>query len=456
MFGRSRILVFSFFIFVSFTARAQMPQSVDKIAAAVGKSNIILASELESQAMQAKQQYADFTDEMKCQILEQMIIQKLMVEQAERDSTFVTEEEVEGTLENRIRYFTGLYGSKEKLEEISGKTVYQLKEDYRDLVRESLLAEKVQGEILQNIKITPAEVQAFYSKIPTDSLPFFPAMVEMGQIVIDPPVNPELDKYTRETLEGYRNEIVTGGKDFEAMAGAYSKDPGSADNGGDLGTVSRKSVVPEFAAAAFKLQNGEISQVVKTKYGYHIIQMVKRKGEDAHLRHILLKPEHVSADFKKATDKLDSVRADLVAGKISFPEAVGKYSTDENSNRTGGMLADPQTGATQMELDKLDPVLALMLDTLKPGNFSAPHIFDAGRGQKSCRIVYLKSITVPHKANLKDDYNKIQEVALQQKKALKMEEWLKEKSPTYYVKVAPEYLQCESLKKWAVETAKNK
>lgn len=441
-------------LFCTLAAHAQV---ADKIIAVVGKNRIILQSELESQASQAKQQDpSNYSDAAKCQILQQMVTQKMLIEQAERDSLLVSAEDVDATLENRIRYFVNLYGSKERLEEASGKTIYQLKEDNREMIKESMMAEKMQGQILQHVKVTPAEVQAFYNKIPKDSLPFFPATVEMGQIVIDPPVSPELEQYARQKLEDIRNQIVKEGKDFETMAGLYSEDPGSKNNGGDLGTISRRSVVPEFAAAAFKLQNGEVSQIVKTKFGYHIIQMVKRQGEEAHLRHILIIPEHTSGDYSKALNKLDSVRAMLIAGKITFQEAVGKYSTDEMSSRTGGMISDPQTGATQMEIDKLDPSLALMLDTLKPGSYSQPQLFATAKGEKSCRIVYLKSITTPHKANLQDDYSRIQDVALNQKKSVEMNKWIEEKAPTYYLKVDPDYQSCGELKKWIVESSAKK
>lgn len=423
-------------------------QTADKIIAVVGRNRIILNSELETETAQNKPQEGVVTSDLKCAILQQMITRKMLIEQAERDSVEVTDEEVEGTLDNRVRYFVSLYGSKEKLEEMSGKTIYQLKEENRDIIREGMLSEKMQGKILQNVKITPAEVQQFYKQIPADSLPFFPAMVEMGQIVVDPPLSPELEQHARENIEDIRKQIVQDGKSFETMAGLYSVDPGSRDNGGDLGTVSRTDVVPEFAAAAFKLQNGEVSPIVKTKYGFHIIQMVKRQGEQAHLRHILVRIEHSSADYKKALDKLDSVRAQLVTGSISFPEAVGKYATDESASRTGGMISDPQTGSTHLEIDKLDPSLALMIDTLKPGSFSQPQLFDKGNGEQAARIVYMKSISSPHKANLQDDYGRIQEVALQQKKARKMDQWLQEKSPSYYIKIDADYRDCPALNQW--------
>jgi peptidyl-prolyl cis-trans isomerase SurA len=429
---------------ISFTASAQ---TADKVIAVVGKNRIILQSELENQLAQMAQQDASLNnDSIRCEVLQQMVVSKLMVEQAERDSLLVSDEEVEATLENRIRYFVSVYGSKEKLEQISGKTLYQLKDDNREIIRETMLSERMSGQIMQSVKVTPAEVNTFFRQIPADSLPFFPATVELGQIVIDPDVDPEMEKYAREQLERIRKEIVAGEKTFETAAGIESEDPGSRDNGGDLGTMGRNDFVPEFSAAAFKLQNGEISQIVKTKFGFHIIQMVKRQGEQAHLRHILKRPQRTSHDYNKALVKLDSVRAQLIAGTTTFQEAVGKYATDDMSKRTGGMITDAQTGSSAMEIDKLDASLALMIDSLKPGAFSKPHIFDRGNGDKAARIVYMKSITTPHKANLRDDYNRIQEAALNQKKAQRMEKWLAEKLPSFYLKIDPVYTNCSSMK----------
>lgn len=424
--------------------------TADRIVAIVGKSRIVLQSDLDVQFTSMRAQDPTLDDSMKCYMLQQMIIQKLLVEQAERDSLPVSDDDVEGTIENRIRTFIRQYGSKEKLEEIAGKTIYQLKEENRELFKEQLLAERMQGKILENVKITPSEVQQFYNKIPVDSLPFFPASVEVGQIVIDPPVNPELDEYAKTKLADIRNQILMEGKSFETMAGLYSDDPGSRDNGGRYNDINRTGGgwAPEFVAAAFKLQNGDISPLVKTQFGYHIIQMIQRKGEVADVRHILIRPERTSGDFKRAAEKLDSVRSLLLAGTFTFPEAVGKFSTDEAAKNTGGMVINPQTGSAQLEIDALDPAMVLMLDTMKVGSYSMPQLFTTDRGERSMRIVYLKSRTEPHKANLKDDYSKIQQVALQQKQAKKTEEWLMSRLPNYYIKIDPEYAGCSNFARW--------
>jgi peptidyl-prolyl cis-trans isomerase SurA len=447
VFNKSRLALFVVLLFCGMSVSAQ--ESADKIIAIVGKNRIILQSELEIQVSQSKAQNPNFSDTDKCMILQQMILQKMLMEQAERDSVRVTDEDVEGQLDNRIRYFTQLYGSKEKLEQVSGKTIYQLKEDYRDVIKDQMLAEKVQGTVLENVKITPAEVEAFYKKIPIDSLPFFPAAVEVGQIVVDPKVSREMEDYAHERMEDIRKKIVDEGKSFETMAGIYSEDPGSRDNGGRYDGVTRNGPwVPEFVAATFRLQNGEISPIIKTKFGYHIIQMINRRGDEADIRHILIKPTVTTGDFEKAMATLDSIRNLLVSGKMSFQEAVGKFSTDEAAKRTGGMIADPTTGVTELDITKLDPVMVLLLDSLKPGGYSAPHIFVNDQHEKSARIVFLRSRTQPHKANLKDDYGKIQEVALSQKKQVKMQNWVTSKLPTYYLKVDPDYNTCSVLKTW--------
>ncbi len=433
------------------TVRAQ--ESLDKIITIMGRNRVILRSELEMEYAQARQQDARFGDSARCLILQQMILQKMLLEQAERDSVMVTDEDVDGQLDNRLRYFIQQFGSKERLEQMTGKTIYQMKEEFRDKIKEQMVAEKMRNTILENTKISPSEVSAFYKKIPVDSLPFFPATLEVGQIVVDPPISQEMLDYAHTKLDGIRNEIIKGEKTFEQAAGIYSDDPGSRDNGGRYDGVTRNGgFAPEFVAAAFKLQNGEISPIIKTKFGYHIIQMVQRKGDEVDLRHILVRPEVTSIDFQTALNKLDSIRNLLVTGKITFPEAVGKFSTDEGAKRTGGMIADPVTGNTLLDMTKLDAGMVQLLDTLKVGDYSASHIFLTDMRERSCRIVYLRSRTSPHKANLREDYNKIQDVALEQKKQVKLQDWIKGKLPTFFLWIAPEYRTCDVIRDWKMNT----
>lgn len=424
------------------------PQTADKIVAVIGRNRIILNSELETQV--AQMLYQDSTansDTLRCSVLQQLIMQKMLVEQAERDSLIVSDDEVESTLDNRIRYFIRQYGSRENMETAIGKTVYQLKDDYKDITRESLMAERMQDKILQNIRITPGEVQAFFKR--QDSLPLLPATVEVGQIVMNPVASPEAEAYARQKIENIRHMIVDSGANFENMVAINSDDPGSRDNGGRYDGITRDGGwAPEFVAAAFRLQNGEISPVIKTQFGYHIIQMIERKGDEVNIRHILVRPLTTSFDYQASMNRLDSVRSMIIAGKISFAEAVGKYSTDEATKMTGGMITSPQTGASQLEIDQLDPTLALMMDSLQVNTYSQPHFFTSATGERSARFVWLKSKTPPHRANLTDDYNRIQTVALTEKKNKKLEAWLADRLPSYYIHIAPEYQGCHVLKPW--------
>lgn len=453
--SQNTFLIACLLLAVFFSTGNVMAQPLDEIVAVVGKTRIVLKSDIDMQVDALATQNAEMSEHPECDIMEQMILQKLLVEQAERDSVTISDEEVEASLENRIRYFIMQYGSKEKVEELSGKTIYQLKDENREVTMEMMLSERMQANILESVKVTPVEVQKFYATIPADSLPFFPATVEMGQIVLDPPVSPELDTYARRKIDAIRKKVVDEGADFATQAGINSDDPGSRDEGGLMRGISRKggNLVIEFAVAAFKLQNGEISPVIRTRFGYHIIQMVSRKGDEADIRHILIKPELTSIDFNNALASLDTIRQELVEGKMTFEQAVGKYSTDEMANRTGGMISDQQ-GNTILEVEDLDPTLALMMDTLKPGMYSKPMIYTNVRGERSCRIVYMKSQTDPHKANLKEDYSRIQFAALQKKKGERMQNWVKDKAPTYFIKLDPEYKQCPNLENFIEASAK--
>lgn len=445
----SGLITFFITLFIVGLANAQNNQSADRIIAKIGKGRIILESELEQNFAQFKAENPDINDSVKCTLLQEMIFQKLLAEQADRDSIIVTEEEVDANIDQRIRYYVNLAGSQERLEQQMGKTIYQMKDENRDIIKEGLVADRMKGQIISGVKITPVEVRKYFEKIPADSLPYFPASVELGQIVIDPPASPELDNYARTKLEGIRKEIKEEGKSFEAMAGMHSIDPGSRDIGGDLGWVEKGQMVPEFEKAAFRLQVGEISPIVKTEYGYHIIQMVARQGEKCHLRHILIRAERTSADYKAALLKLDSIRSELITEKITFQIAVGKYSTEKSSKMTGGMMTDQRTGSSRLQIKDLDPAMVLAIDSLQSGGFSQPQIFSNPQtGDKACRIIYLKNRTQPHKANLLDDYNNIQEVALKSKQIERQSEWLQEKLPSFYIKIDKDYQSCPELMPW--------
>lgn len=447
------LLFLGFLIFLCPKISFAQEENLDKIVAIVG-DKIILKSEIEASMDEYRREDPNISDTVKCHLLEQMLLQKVLIEQAGLDSISVSDEEIEGALNNRIRYFVSMYGSEEKLEEMAGKSVYQLKDDYRPMFRDKLLADKMQNQVMSNIKITPQEVKQFYDKVPKDSLPYYPSMVEVGQIVFKPEVYKEVEEYALEQLRKVRKDIVSGAISFDAAAGMYSQDPGSKDNGGDLGIMSRDELDPEFAAAAFKLQNGEMSDIVHSSFGFHLIQMINRQGEKAKLRHILIKPLVTNDMVKKTLAKADSVRALLITSKITFPEAVNKYNKDESTKYTGGMFADPQTGSSLLVTENLEPAVALLVNDMKVGEYSQPiDYIDSHSGDKLVRIIYLKKRTEPHKANLEEDYSKIQQAAFSEKQTDYLMNWLQTRIPIFYIKIDKDYQECPNFSKWSKNTA---
>lgn len=425
----------------------------DKIVGVVG-NKIILQSDVDLQYQNDPSLSGVSEDDAKCNIIYSLLAQQLLVEQAARDSVIVPDDQVEQQIDQRIRSFIQRFGSREALEQASGQTIYQLKETYRSFFHDKLTAERMQQQIMDKVKTTPSEVQDFFNKIPADSLPMLPATIEMGQIVVKPTIAPEIDQLAKDKLEDIRKDIVSGGKSFATMASIYSMDPGSRNNGGLL-TINKKDFDPQFVAAAYRLQPGEVSPVIKSRYGYHIIQMVRRMGENAQVRHILVVPEVTSEGIDRTMKKLDSVRADLIAGKIAFPQAVSKYSTDEMAKMTGGMIMDSRTGSTNLELNNLeDPDVVKAASNLKVGEFSQPQIFRDPRTQaQQCRILYLKSRSTPHRLNLKDDYSLIQQKALEKKQNDFLYNWVKDKSKDYYIHVDPDYKNCQELNDWQLDNA---
>lgn len=426
----------------------------DKIVAVIG-DNIILQSDIQAQLDQLQRESSrPLPPDAGCALLEQMIAQKALVIQAQRDSLPVSDEDVEGQLENQIRGFINMYGSQKKLEEVAGMSIYQIREKFREPIRERILAEEERKKIVDAVKITPTEVQEYFNRIPKDSLKFFPSEVQVGQIVIYPKASPEVEQYTLQQLQNFKKQIESGQQDFVTLMNLYSQDPGSRQNNG-IFTISRtdKNIDPNFLAAAFRLQDGEISDPVKSKFGYHLIQMVHRQGDNAEVRDLLMIPPITSADLRAARKKLDSVRADIIAGKMSFGEAAVKYSDDPSAKLYAGMITSPD-GSTYLTVDQLDPGIVLTLDSLKPGDISQPAEFTDPYGKKAVRIIYLKSRTQPHLENLRDDYNKIQQQALQEKQYAALDKWFREKMPTFYIWVDPDYQHCQNVEQWAEASQK--
>ena len=440
------LIVFSFIYVISFEQPKKLLE--DKIVGIVG-DRIILHSDIVNAITHMKRQGTEVPQNAECMIMEQALVSKVLMLQAEKDSLPVTEEEVEAELDQRIRYYINAYGTQEQLETIAGKTIYQIKDDARESVRENKLAQAMQRKIVDAVKITPTEVKDFFDKIPKDSLPFYESEYEIGQIVLYPKASRDLEKYVIDELNNYKKQVESGIANFEQLAKRYTDGEDEQTKGRQF-QINRteKTWDPAFLSAAFRLKDGEISSVVKSKFGYHIIQMVQRNGDEAIVRHILRIPPVTETEINQSIAKLDSVRANLISGTISFPIAAGKYSEDEIAKYSGPYIQS-RDGDTYNTIDELDKDIVTVLDKLKVGEYSQPQAFADQRGKKGVRILYLKSRTEPHRMNLKDDYDKISNYALEQKKSQALDKWLKAHIPTYYIMVDPvNGVKCEQLEKW--------
>ncbi len=423
--------------------------TADKIVGQVG-DKIVLLSDINNAIADYKRQgqEAQLPANPECAFLEGQLIQKALVLQAEKDSLIVSEDDIEAGLDNQIRGFINAYGSKEVLEEVAGRTVYQIKEDFRIPFKERKLADQMRGKILENIKISPVEVKAYYDKIPKDSLPFYESEIQINQILSQPKASKEIEEYCVKQLYEYKRQAESGVKKFDQLCKLYSEDPGSKDNGGQYNlNRTSKEFDPTFTSSAFRLKEGQISNVVKTKFGFHLIQMVSRAGDDAVVRHLLKIPQVTEDEIKISVKKLDSARTIVQNGFLSFGEAVDKFSDDESSKFNGGTIT-ARDGSSFLNIDQLDKDLVITLKNLKPGDISKPSSYTDERGRKMVRIVYLKNRTQPHRENLKEDYNRVADRALEEKKRNALAKWFQEHLPTYYINIDEAYKNCSSLGNW--------
>ncbi|TDH23990.1 peptidylprolyl isomerase [Segetibacter sp. 3557_3] len=451
--------IFSLFILLSaltITAVAQPKRVIaDKIVAQVG-DKIILLSDITNSIADIQRQGGQLPPEPECALIEAQLIQKALVLQAEKDSLVVSDDELEASLENQIRGFINQYGSKEILEEVAGKSVYQLKEDFRDPFRERSLADQMRKKIIDNIKITPTEVKTYFETIPKDSLPYYESELEVSEILVYPKSNRDVESYVTRELNDFKRDVEAGTKKFEVLARQYTEDPGSKESGGQY-NINRNDKIwdPTFLSAAFKLKEGQISPVIKSKFGLHIIQMVSRAGDDAIIRHILRIPPVTDVEVKEAIEKMDSVRSKLAAGAMSFGEAVSKFSEDEGSKFNAGQKQNRE-GSTYITIDQLDKDLVIALKDMKVGDYSQPLAFTDERNRKAVRIVHLKSRTEPHRESLKDDYNKIAQRALDEKRSNTLEKWFASHIPGYYIQIDKDFTNCSTIKEWVSKAVVSK
>jgi peptidyl-prolyl cis-trans isomerase SurA len=448
----NRIIIVSLFIFLicQLPAVAQSPEGVviDEVVAVVGKE-YILKSDIETQFLQMRMQGAVSGSEeaTKCMILENMLYEKLLLNKAELDSIVVTPDQVDMELDRRMRYFISQFGSQEKLEQYYEKTVNEFKTDLREVISKQMLVERVQQEITDHVSVSPSEVRKFFRDIPRDSIPLIGSVVEIAQIVKKPVITPEQKFEVRERLSNYRKRILEG-ESFEALSVLYSEDPGSARQGGDIGLRGRGELYPEFEAVAFKLETGEVSEIVESEAGFHIIQGIERRGDFVRVRHILLRPKVSPYELDQARAFLDSIAGLIRLDSITFEEAVFKHSTHPSRNNAGIMI-NPMSGGTQWSVEELDPKVFFVIDRLEVGQISAPVIMqDDEDGTEAYRLLHLKRRTQPHRANLEEDYDRIQDWALRQKKMEAIQKWIKNNIRKAYIRIDVKYHNCNFDHSW--------
>ena len=418
---------------------------VDGIIAKVD-NQIVLKSDLETIYGQevARAEGKPLPPDTKCKILQSLALNKLLLAKAETDSVVVEDSQVKNELERRMAYFVQQIGSEQKLEEYYSKPLKQIKDDLRGQVKEQLIQQKMQDQIAGKVSVTPREVRQFFSRMPKDSLPYYSTEVEVGQIVKVAQVNDKVKQATQAKLNELRARIVAG-EDFATLAKQYSQDPGSAVEGGYLGFFKRRELVPEYEAAALRLEPGGISPVVESQFGFHVIQLIERKGDSYSTRHILLKPETGTTDTNEASLQLAKLRLKVLADTLTFAKAAKDNSDDKLTSGNGGLLQNRRDASTYLPLDQIDPAIFFTIDTMKVGSITPPLPYRTEDGKDAVRILWLKSNSPPHQANLNDDYQKIAAAALNQKKNKALDAWFALNRGTVYLEVDPEYAGCQLL-----------
>lgn len=423
---------------------------LEELAAKLG-GEILLASELLSNLDYQTAVSGGLSQDDSCQVIQSMFLNKLMVDQAKLDSIVVPDAQVEQELDRKIQYIIQtMNGDIERFQNYYGKNVSQVKKMMRKDMREQALARQMQASILGNVKITPREVIEYFESLPKDSLPYFNSEVEIGELVIFPEVNTEEREKAIALAVQIQNKIEAG-ENFNTLARTYSDDPGSARVGGDLGWQMRGTFVPEFEAAAFNLDDGEISDIVESDFGFHIIRMKGRRGNRIHVEHILIKPEITDADVEKAYQKLDSIRTLIVRDSMPWEVAVRQFGSDQvPSFHNGGRVTNPQSGNTFFETPALETNVYFAIDTIEVGGVTSPIEVTGGpQGDGYLKLIKLFSRTRPHTANLGQDYDKIKRAAILQRQEQYLLNWLRKKITNTYIYINPKYLPaCPIMEPW--------
>ena len=439
-----KLFFLNIILFISF---ASYSQSIDKIQAIIG-SEILLTSDIENQYNQILSQGVIETENIRCDILDELLLQNFLVHHAKIDSTIeINQDEIDSEINNRISYFEKQLGSLAKVESFFNRSIESMEEELLYIVKDQFYTQKKQSKIISDVKITPNEVKEFYNQLKSEDIPLVPTKLELSQLVISPILSEEKQQSIKDKLNNFRKRIYNG-EDFKVLATLYSDDIVSANNGGELGFMKRGELVPEFERAAFKLKKDEISEVVESKFGFHIIQMIERRGEQINVRHILIKPKYSSLSLKNARDKINSIKSDLDSLKISFDEALQRFSDDESKNN-GGIILNPKNGTSFFTFDEIDPSIRYTVEKMKIGDISDPSLSKSQDGtQAAYRLIKLNNKIDEHKANVVDDFDLLKEYALANKKQKVLEKWVSDNINDTYINLSKDLSVCSCYNEW--------
>lgn len=414
---------------------------LDRVLAVVG-GHPIFQSDVESQYTQARALGYTMQGDIKCQILEGMLVGKLLLDQAEIDSVEVEDSEVEAMVKRRVQgILQQAQGNEDLVVRLFNKSMLEIEKDLYKPIREQMLTQRMQEQITSGIRITPSEVQKFYKSIPADEIPLIAEQLELKQIVVKPDIPQEEIDRVKDRLNDFREQIRQGQK-MSTLAVLYSEDPGSQPRGGELGLLPRGALVPEFTAVAYNLKKGDVSRVVETEFGYHIVELIERKGDMINARHILLKPKVPAEAKMKAREELDSIAGRIRSGEFTFEDAARFYSDDEQSKTNGGVVVNQANASTRFEPKELDPATLNAVKSLNVGEISAPFEAEDETGNLIYKVVMLSSKTPAHRADINRDYQFLYDLALGDKEQTIIDEWVEDKMESIYIRIHKDYRNC--------------
>ena len=435
---------YSILLMMFFCLNAMAESVIDEVIWVVG-DEAILRSEVEEERLRAQYEGQQIPGDPYCVIPEQMAVQKLFLHQAELDSVEANESSVSHQVDMRLNYYINQIGSKEKMEEYFRKPSSEIREEMMNTVRNQMIIQQMQAKLTSDIKPTPSDIRRYYNSLPMDSIPMMPAQVEVQILSFEPPVPVEETERVKQRLREFTERVQSGSADFSMLARLYSEDTESAKRGGELGFVGKGQLVPEFAEVAFNLNDPKrVSRIVQTEYGFHIIQLIEKKGERINCRHILLRPRISATDKIRAIQRLDSIRHQIMVDSLQFEQAVIRYSEDKNTVMNTGLMINPTNGSSRFEYQDLAPEVAKQIYSLNEGDVSQPFVMmDQAKNREVCAIVRVKKKLDVHRANLSDDFQTIKSMLEQKLSAEFIHNWILKKQKTTFIQISPEWQGCD-------------